>query len=74
MVWGWPGKPKRLKEAILSDVEWSENPGAGHEHGDAWKERYAHVDPAHAEALGRAGEQRRIAQAGVKTEGRARTS
>jgi hypothetical protein len=37
------------------------------EHDDGWKKRYARDDPAHAEALRRAGEQRRVAQAGVKT-------
>jgi hypothetical protein len=39
---------------------------------EGWKDRYARVDPAQAEALRRAGEERRAAQARMKSEGSAR--
>lgn len=38
----------------------------------AWREHYARVSPEEAEALRKAGEERRVRQAKAKTEGRAR--
>ena len=41
---------------------------------ESWKERYGRVDPERAEALRRAGEQRRAQQASAKNEGPARAT
>jgi len=41
---------------------------------EAWKDAYARVDPRQAEALRRAGDERRARQGQVRDEGRARSS
>ena len=47
-----------------------QTPCVWHESDDGWKDRYARVTPEQAEALRRAGEQRRTAQARREPEGR----
>ncbi len=54
------------RTTVQTPFVWSED--------ESWKERYARVDPERAEALRRAGEQRRDRQRAAKDTGTARTS
>ena len=52
---------RRPRTTVQSPLRWSDD--------ESWRERYARVDPERAEALRRAGEQRRGQQRVAKTEG-----
>ncbi len=54
------------RTTVQTPFVWSED--------ESWKDAYARVDPAQAEALRRAGEQRRSRQQGATDEGPVRTS
>ena len=54
------------RTTVQTPFVWSEDAG--------WKDGYARVDPARAEALRRAGEARRAAQQDAKESGRARST